>query len=265
MRNIAYRRIAETRIGRRLRRVARQAPLFSESARFLVDGLREPLTPRGYHLRSDGSRVWLRLPVDSWTFHDIFIRHEYKVPELVRAALPAYGARVVDLGANVGLFGIYARQILPECRLIGFEPDPDNLAMLQRNVEHGEGGWYEIIDAAAGASESEVTFAIGLFDSSHEADEGVTVQKHDVLPTLAECDLAKIDIEGGEWEILQDPRLGRAGPTAIVLEYHQERCPDAFPHATARRLLAEAGYRLLDGGSDAERDQGIVWALRADD
>ena len=45
----------------------------------------------------------------------------------------------------------------------------------------------------------------------------------DVLGQIAEADLVKMDIEGGEWGILADPRIARQ--RALVLEYHPRGLP----------------------------------------
>lgn len=48
----------------------------------------------------------------------------------------------------------------------------------------------------------------------------MSVAAADVLPYLADTDLVKMDIEGGEWEILADPRLGARLHQALVLGHH---------------------------------------------
>jgi Methyltransferase FkbM domain len=80
----------------------------------------------------------------------------------------------------------------------------------------------------------------------------------DVLESFAEADLVKIDIEGGEWALMADPRFGSAD--TIVLEYHATGCPQPDLHAAARRLLEGHGYELvpLFEGDDF----GMVWAFR---
>ena len=47
-----------------------------------------------------------------------------------------------------------------------------------------------------------------------------------------------MDIEGGEWEILGDPRFEELGLTALALEYHPDQAPGADPRALRSRLYA---------------------------
>jgi FkbM family methyltransferase len=258
-----YRILAASALGRRLRRVLRQSPLVREQARFIIAGLMELPGIHPYRLRPGGEALWLRHPVDSWTFHEVFVRNVYRTPAAVSAVLPARGPAVLDLGANVGLFGLYARRELPGCRIIGYEPDPENVAVLRRNLEAGlEAGWYELVVGAAGVANRKARFAFGLGDKSHEAETGSLVAVHDVLPRMAGCDLVKVDIEGGEWDILGDPRLAALGPKTIVLEYHAARCPGGEPLASAVGLLSAAGYEVLHQASETgDSDQGMLWAV----
>jgi FkbM family methyltransferase len=262
----AYQRIAQSNVGRRFRRVARQAPLVDRPVRFFVAGMLELPGIHPYRLRRSNAPVWLRHPVDSWTLGDIFVQRVYEIPEEIMRALPAGPVHILDLGANIGLFGLFAREVLPDCRIVGYEPDPWNVEVLRRNVASGvRAGWYKVVDAAAGAADATIRFAAGLGDCSHEAATGIPVSKRDVLPAMGECGLVKMDIEGGEWEILEDGRLDASGPTAIVLEYHHaSRCPGPDPRAEAERLLRARGYGLVaTEGEQAGSDRGVLWALRS--
>jgi hypothetical protein len=80
-----------------------------------------------------------------------------------------------------------------------------------------------------------------------------------VLPDLAESDLAKIDIEGSEWEILSDPRFGTV--PAVIVEYHPALCPGPDPRAEAMRLLEGAGY-ATEPVFHYETGIGAVWGYK---
>jgi FkbM family methyltransferase len=46
------------------------------------------------------------------------------------------GQKMLDIGAHVGLFSLYAaREVGPTGRVVAFEPNPDNYVLLNRNVE----------------------------------------------------------------------------------------------------------------------------------
>ena len=74
-----------------------------------------------------------------------------------------------------------------------------------------------------------------------DADESATtLPAADVFPYLEGADLVKIDIEGGEWPILSDPRFAELEARALVLEYHPHLCPGPDPRECADGLLARA-------------------------
>ena len=89
----------------------------------------------------------------------------------------------------------------------------------------------------------------------------IRVPMHDVVEQVCGADLVKLDIEGGEWEILADPRFAQHPPRALVLEYHPHMCPGADPRAEVERLLADARMSVA---SIWHRDDGygMLWAWR---
>jgi hypothetical protein len=74
-------------------------------------------------------------------------------------------------------------------------------------------------------------------------------------------DLIKMDIEGGEWPVLGDPRLARLDADMIVLEWHAQGCPVRDPRAHVIRLLREAGYGELYEPLEPSHC-GMFWARR---
>src|SRR3954471_612258 len=87
-----------------------------------------------YRLRTGGMLIHLRHRTgDVVTLGEVFDKPDYAPPEAVRALLgPA--PRILDLGANIGLFGAYALTLWPGARVLGFEPDPANAAVHRRTL-----------------------------------------------------------------------------------------------------------------------------------
>jgi FkbM family methyltransferase len=263
--------VADTPVGLRLRRAGRQAMLVRESGRYLLAALIEPPGIHRYVLRNSGRPVWLRHPGDSWAFEEVLGAATYALPSAVERELGDQPL-VVDLGANVGLFGAYILAVAPAATVIGYEPDPGNALICRKTLGWAiAAGRYELVEAAAGAAAGSAWFAAGLGGRSHLGQDGggqaVAVRVDDVLELLARAHLVKIDIEGGEWPLLEDPRFRATGPKAIALEYHPMGCPRDDAGQTARSLLDEAGYRLVnpprpfDEGEFTE-GMGMLWAVR---
>jgi hypothetical protein len=118
-----------------------------------------------------------------------------------------------------------------------------------------------VIRAAAAARDGTVGFTSGGFGVSHTDPEGEQVRAVDVFPYLASADLAKIDIEGSEWELLADERFAVLPTPVLHLEYHARNAPSADPQRATIEALERAGYEhgpvltTLEGA-------GMLWAWR---
>jgi hypothetical protein len=90
----------------------------------------------------------------------------------------------------------------------------------------------------------------------------IQVPATDVLPLLGGFDLVKLDVEGGEWDILHDPRFPEAAPPAIALEYHARASRTGVPGAEARAVLEAVGYRVI-GAPEKQDGMGTLWGYKA--
>jgi hypothetical protein len=91
---------------------------------------------------------------------------------------------------------------------------------------------------------------------------GIAVQAVDAFPYMQRADFVKIDIEGGEWALLADPRFADLPAKALVVEYHPHLCPAPDPRAHAEALLTGAGWKLQHMDFDMPPGHGVVWAWR---
>jgi hypothetical protein len=73
----------------------------------------------------------------------------------------------------------------------------------------------------------------------------------DALEVMDGPDFVKIDIEGSEWPLPDDPRLRGISAGRLSVEYHAWSCPHEDPHDAAATLLREAGYEVTTLRRDA--------------
>jgi FkbM family methyltransferase len=246
--------------------------LVQRSARFF---LREALDRhvRGEYALREAPQVRVvlrhRTP-DIETFDEVFVQRIYAAPVPVAQVLHALGRppRIADLGANVGLFAAWATVCWPAAAITCFEPDPQNLDVLTR-ANAANGARWDVVAACAAPHDGEVAFAAGQFALSRmvDDDEGAAttrVAARDAFPALARADLVKIDIEGGEWPILADPRFAQLAARAVALEYHPEGCPEPDAGGAARALLRAAGFdRIERVVTAAPAGYGSLWAWKS--
>ena len=161
------------------------------------------------------------------------------------------GLAILDIGANVGSFAVWANLRWPASRIASYEPNPGTFAFLQRNTAHLPN--VTAVNAALfpGARAKEPFFA--RYDGDGEAGlmryAGDTFEKRamdtmvevDVVDpaTLEPADIVKIDIEGGEGEVLAALDLSK---TSLVLAEFQNR----GNRLVMQKVLAREFIAILD-------------------
>lgn len=136
-----------------------------------------------------------------------------------------------DVGANLGVFTLFAaRKVGAQGQVFSFEPVPSNFAVLQRNVELNQ--YTNVVCAPKAVTNRNGTARIYLsrFCGSHSLvtqpveylGEFLDVEtvRLDSVSGLNRIDVLKIDVEGGELEVMEG--LGVFKPQ-VILEYNSER------------------------------------------
>lgn len=98
--------------------------------------------------------------VDAPVLKELLAEDEYAFPKVVQDRLEPLGRplRVLDLGGNIGLFGLRVFERFPDARVTTFEPDPRNLASLRQCAAANPGVDWTIVPAAAGVQDGEASF-----------------------------------------------------------------------------------------------------------
>ena len=146
--------------------------------------------------------------------------------------------RIIDCGGHIGLAVLYFKSLYPRGRIVTFEPNPETFSLLQRNIAQNNLRGVEAINMALSHEDKEdATLYVGenfleAWDSTDtlEADLWANMHQYRGIPVRAarlssymngRTEFIKLDIEGAEFDVLQESKtkLGSAG--AITLEYHQ--------------------------------------------
>lgn len=161
-------------------------------------------------------------------YDEIFVREDYKVQ------LKRKDPVIFDCGANIGLASLYFAELYPEASIVAFEPNPSAVVYFQKNTkELRESGKLLFHQVALGKVNSTGHFNAtslpgSVFASSVFKFSGpiVPVQFRKLSDFTAEYDLidfAKIDVEGAEWEILDDLIASDSlrKIDQLIVEHHQ--------------------------------------------
>ena len=213
-------------------------------ARFVAAEL---VTSRGqvrtWPLRAGGT-VTLMHRRDLEAFHELMVAGEYEPPAALTGRLED-ASKILDIGGNIGMFAHWARRRWPAARITSFEPDPENLAVFRAGLRPDDP--IELVEAAAATQSGHAVLASGSGAGRRvaftEHPVAGSIPAVDIFDHLADADFVKMDIEGGEWPILADPRLADLGATWVI-EFHRAGAPSLPAHEAARNLFEAAGYTV---------------------
>jgi FkbM family methyltransferase len=145
----------------------------------------------------------------------------------------------LDIGANIGSFTLLASGVC-KARTISFEPDPETMALLRRNIDLNDlHGLVVLKQAALGAEEGEVEFTIGLDTRNHvrigneRRTQRVSMLTLDGVAALASPIMLKVDVEGYEEEVFRGARALLSSPFLKAVITEGQRSTDIAPLLSA--------------------------------
>ncbi|TDC86357.1 FkbM family methyltransferase [Nonomuraea deserti] len=152
--------------------------------------------------------------------------------------LAAASRTILDVGANIGVYACTgATHLPPDGTLIAFEPVPENLGYLRRNVDRNDlAARVTIEPVAVGAAPGDLTLHLsGEQSGKHSAAAAnvgtpagaVTIPMTSIDAYLAGHDLAppdiiKIDVEGYEGFVLHGAAETLTAQPTLLFELHPE-------------------------------------------
>jgi len=228
-------------------------------ASFLMHYLRQTSPANRVVELRDQTRINLSgHPHDVITVFVIFVRQDY-------GRLDGAGV-VVDIGANIGSFALYAARSGAR-RVLAYEPNAGAFQCLERNVH--ENRLRDVIQArrlavTARAGEK-VWFPVNPSAYNRIAEPGSDNVEVVGTTSLAEIlrvdapsgiDMLKLDCEGAEYEILFNSPAELERVREIRMEYHGGRTDEL------RGFLQNLGFRVtrLQAG---DKSVGSLWARKA--
>lgn len=192
-----------------------------------------PLLPRGHRpWRVRGSRLFLDPRESPMMWARILEIYEASKFEAIAHFLGA-GMTFVDVGANKGDFTLFAAGLVgPSGRVVSCEPEPGNMAWLERSVALAPQAPVELHQLALGADEGRATLYLGRKSGWHSLTEGlpqrdrgsieVEVRRLDSLLGEARVDVIKVDVEGAEQAVLEGcaETLERNRQAVLMVDLH---------------------------------------------
>ena len=182
---------------------------------------------------------------------------------------------IVDIGANIGVFSVYAANESQEAIIYAFEPVRMNYEILNENINNNN--FSDRIKAfnlgIASKNESrKIYMSTSTLHSItnanknqyHETIQCITLNDIIITNKLNNIDLLKINCEGAEYEILYSTNKESFDViNEIRLEYHNEDS-DRNNVVYLKKYLESMGYQELKLWENSKED-GFLWLKRKSD
>lgn len=148
--------------------------------------------------------------------------YEAREWELAKHLLTS-SSHLIDVGANTGIFSLFAASAYPRMHIIAFEPHPGNIQRLKKNLKINNIDSLHLYEVAVGHSHGEITLTVPAnlgISTTASTNEAYTRNFHDIPVTslrvkqvtlddalshvpLTSRDLLKIDVEYHELAVLK--------------------------------------------------------------
>ncbi len=226
-----------------------------------------PPNTREVQLRKSGMRFLVRGTMDVWIIKETWLDRFYE-----RYGVPiGAGWTVIDIGAGIGDFAIYAATRHPTNRVYAFEPFPESFHLLSENLRRNGVGNVSAFSHAIAAQTGTVSLGISggeplQFGTARLSDQRIEVASLSLADALAKtatgyCDLLKMDCEGAEYDILFHtpdtvlPRIAR-----LVMEYHEGITP--YGQRDLVTFLQGRGFQVRTHPNPVHAHLGFLSAIR---
>lgn len=176
---------------------------------------------------------------------------------------------VIDVGAHIGLFTMYASQSCKNGNIYSYEPVKENFDVLKENMTINNLQNVKIFNSAVSNSDSKITLFMNDDESGHsmfsESAKNIIVNSTSLMKifddnNIEKCNFLKLDCEGAEYEIIEKlPSKYFEMIEKIVIEYHMH---DEHPE-----LLEKLKSELLKNNFKFETkrlfsDIGFLYAVK---
>ena len=202
---------------------------------------------------------------DIATLRQVFIGGEYDLshPEHLRERVLERYREIIDggsipiiadIGANIGSASLWFKQQFPQAAVVAVEPDPDNAAVLRRNLP--ESSLATVVEAAIGATAGFVSLenrSSGWAVQTKRADSGIAVVTvDDVLAQVPSGTpfIVKIDIEGFESDLFKSNLDWIAHAYVVMIEPHDWMLPGQMTSRAFQQAMAAHPFEMFIRGEN---------------
>lgn len=214
----------------------------------------------------NGQTAYMNSFMSFYIFDEIFVQKVYESKVMPKT--------VIDVGANIGLFVLWASNRWPGVEITAYEPEPTNYSVLLKNVKENNLQNVRSFQAALTGDGRNITLFChptnsGGHSTVRKIGEALDVSGCSLETALGRlshdtCDLMKVDCEGGEADIFRSMTSAQSSRITNIL-YEPE--PSLYSISEMNKLLHSLGYethniQITDETVINSDKQGMIWAHR---
>jgi FkbM family methyltransferase len=147
---------------------------------------------------------------------------------------------IIDCGGHIGLAVLYFKRLYPLSRIVTFEPNPETFFLLERNIAQNDLHGVEAFNMALTREDSRNAI-LYVGENFLQAWDSTDTVEPDLWPNMdqyrsiavqstrlssyinGKVEFIKMDIEGAEYDVLEESSARMNSIGAITLEYHQNK------------------------------------------
>lgn len=154
-----------------------------------------------------------------WQYKEIFADESYKF--LTDSSNPI----IYDCGANIGVSCLYFSLAYPGSKVKAFEADPNIAKILSDNLNNNDVKNVQIVNKAVWNTNDGINISFEGSDgatiySSENLVNVPSIRLKEVIENETKIDLLKMDIEGAEYEVLNDCKDSLGNVYNLFIEVH---------------------------------------------
>ncbi len=210
-----------------------------------------------YRLRNGTVLIARPYAIEGGALNDVWLDRSYEPNDKGIVFDWTQCKHIIDIGANIGTFMLYAAAKAPSAHIYTFEPEPSNYVLVQENIQANR---LEQRVHAFNAGVAATTGSLTLYVTGDTGGHSVFDYSHAGTPTtvpcfslervftdnsLPFCDFLKIDCEGAEYDILYalSPDYYQK-ISFIALEYHHFSKNPLHTPAALQQHLEKQGFTV---------------------
>src|SRR3989338_5242752 len=176
---------------------------------------------------------------------------------------------IIDIGAHIGLFTLYASQYCKNGTIFCFEPVDENYNILLDNIKQNNLKNVKPFKSAVSKSESTITIyrnkdeaGHSMFSSTSHALKVNSISLKKIIDenSVNQCNLIKMDCEGAEYEIIESLPLEYFKKISkLIIEYHFADSKPKLVNDLKTKLMT-ASFKISQVSHSS--DMGLLYAIQ---